>query len=52
MASVSIIGLSIPHTTNNTHFAPAKNGNLSGGNHINFPDAFLQNESGVKIRIK
>jgi hypothetical protein len=39
-------------TTNNTDFAPGKNGNLSGGKHINFPEAFLQNDSGVKIRLK
>jgi hypothetical protein len=39
-------------TKNNTDFAPGKNGNLSGGKHINFPQAFLQNDSGVKIRLK
>jgi hypothetical protein len=41
-----------PNTTNNTDFAPGKNGNLSGGKHINFPEAFLQKDSGVKIRLK
>jgi hypothetical protein len=25
---------------------------LSGGKHINFPEEFLQNDSGVKIRLK
>jgi hypothetical protein len=39
-------------TTNNTNFAPGKNGNLSGGKHINFPEAFLQDDSGIKIRLK
>jgi hypothetical protein len=35
-----------------TNFAPGKEGNLSGGKHINFPEEFLQNDSGVKIRLK
>jgi hypothetical protein len=39
-------------TTNNTDFAPGKNGNLSGGKRINLPEAFLQNDSGVQIRLK
>jgi hypothetical protein len=25
---------------------------LSGGKHINFPEAFLQDDSGIKIRLK
>jgi hypothetical protein len=33
-------------------FCPRKNGNLSGGKYINFPEYFLQNDSGVKIRLK
>jgi hypothetical protein len=40
------------NTTNNTNFAPGKNGNLSGGKHIDFPECFLQNDSGVKIRLE
>jgi hypothetical protein len=32
------------NTTNNTNFSPGKNGNLSGGKHINFPEAFFQND--------
>jgi hypothetical protein len=40
------------YTTNNTDFAPGKNGNWSGGKRINFPEAFLQNDSVVKIRLK
>jgi hypothetical protein len=40
------------YITNNTDFAPRKNGNLSGGKHINFAEAFLQNDSGVQIRLK
>jgi hypothetical protein len=37
------------NTTNNTNFDPGKNGNLSGGNYINFPEDFLQNDSGAKM---
>jgi hypothetical protein len=33
-------------------FCPRKNGNLGGGKYINFPEDFLQNDSGVKIRLK
>jgi hypothetical protein len=40
------------HTTNNTDSTPGKNDNLSGGKHINFPEAFLQNDSGVKVKLK
>jgi hypothetical protein len=40
------------HTTKNNNFVPGKNGNLSGGKYINFPEDFLQNDSGVKIRLK
>ncbi|EHS63951.1 uncharacterized protein PGTG_21967 [Puccinia graminis f. sp. tritici CRL 75-36-700-3] len=40
------------NTTNNTSFAPGKNGNLSGGKLFNFLRLFLQNASGVKIRLK
>jgi hypothetical protein len=39
-------------TTNNTSFAPGKNGNLGGGKYINFPEYFLKNDSGVEIRLK
>jgi hypothetical protein len=39
-------------TTKNTSFTPEKNGNLNGGKYINFPEDFLQNDSGVKIRLK
>jgi hypothetical protein len=36
-------------TTNNTSFSP---GDLGGGKYINVPENFLQNDSGVEIRLK
>jgi hypothetical protein len=50
--SLSLLSFHKNDTTNNTDFAPGKNGNLSGGKPINFPEAFLQNDLGVKIRLK
>jgi hypothetical protein len=40
------------NTTNNISLAPGKNGNLGGGKYINFPEDFLQIDSGVKMRLK